>query len=185
MNLDQLRSNASFWPYSVSSSALFCIKPFPKHSKKASVSLRFSFMKVEAQSKGKPNYKENFWVSCFSDGLHSLFLFLSSSDLSVNERNQWMNQKGVFSQVLLFHCSLSFFILFMDGFLVLKFRDKWLWTLNDCLWCFHIYFVEKAGENLEETFCCYFFLGVGRKAFKKKKKKLLWEDIFTFKFLQT
>lgn len=75
LNLDQLRSNASFWPYSVSSSALFCIKPFPKHSKKASVSLRFSFMKVEAQSKGKPNYKENFWVSCFSDGLHSFFFF--------------------------------------------------------------------------------------------------------------
>lgn len=88
-----------------------------------------------------------FWWSAFP------LFFLSSSDRSVNERrNQWMNQKGVFAQVLLFHCSLSFFILFMDGFLVLKFQDKWLWTLNDCLWCFHIYFVEKARENQEETF---------------------------------
>ena len=99
------------------------------------------------------------------------FFFLSSSDLSVNERNQWMNQKGVFSQVLLFHCSLSFFILFMDGFLVLKFWDKWLWTLNDCLWCFHIYFVEKAGENLEETFCCYFFSWCWKESLFKKKKR--------------
>ena len=104
-----------------------------------------------------------FWWSAFP------LFFLSSSDLSVNERrNQWMNQKGVFAQVLLFHCSLSFFILFMDGFLVLKFQDKWLWTLKWLFVMFPYLFCRESKRKPRRNILFFFLVLEGKPFFKKR-----------------